>query len=108
MRINHHPYCWPISKEDPLGLYYGTIPRGYCIVIFRRTPPHHGYKFLARSAICGLDKEESPDGIYLAYFPFGLKIERPETTPYHEKLLELDLVTNVLTKVNILLATLSV
>ena len=34
---------------------------------------------------CGLDKEESPDGIYIAYFPFGLTIERPQMLPYHKK-----------------------
>jgi hypothetical protein len=34
---------------------------------------------------CGLDKEISPDGTYLTYFPFGLMIERPQMPPYLEK-----------------------
>ena len=34
----------------------------------------------------GLDKEISPDGTYLTYFPFGLMIERPRMAAYHNKL----------------------
>ena len=36
----------------------------------------------------GLDKEIAPDGTYLAYFPFGARIERSRMTPYHKKLKE--------------------
>ena len=35
----------------------------------------------------GLDKEITPDGTYLTYFPFGVMIERSRMTPYHKKFL---------------------
>ena len=41
--------------------------------------------FLSEGVRLGLDKEIAPDGTYLAYFPFGARIERSRMTPYREK-----------------------
>ena len=42
--------------------------------------------FLSEGVRLGLDKEITPDGTYLTYFPFGVMIERSRMTPYHKKL----------------------
>ena len=40
--------------------------------------------FLSEGVRLGLDKEIAPDGTYLAYFPFGARIERSRMAPSRE------------------------
>ena len=48
-------------------------------VASKKTFPSAIPNFLSEGIRFGLDKEIAPDGTYLAYFPFGLMIERSST-----------------------------
>ena len=43
------------------------------------------HSLLSKGVRCGLDKEFGLDGTYLTYFPFSPTIERPQMTPFHNK-----------------------
>jgi hypothetical protein len=59
-------------KRSPLGIvpYYSL--RGLALGFFDGRPHITGTNFSSEETRCGLEKEESPDGTYYAYFPFGL------------------------------------
>ena len=75
--------------------------------MFRMTCPHYP-NFSAEWCRCVADMKKPRMGSTIAYIPFGALIEAAQMRHYHEKLLQLDLVANILTKINIGLATLCV
>jgi hypothetical protein len=60
------------------------------VVVAMTLPNNHHNNLLLEVVRLGLDKEISPDGTYLTYFPFGLMIERPRMATYHDKYLLLE------------------
>jgi hypothetical protein len=58
---------------------------GGVVVALTQDYYHHYPNLLLEVVRLGLDKEISPDGTYLTYFPFELMIERPRMAAYHNK-----------------------
>ena len=83
-------FCWSSladsSRAVPSKIRYNilSVPRGTLFFVGMRVyyrekdfQEREG-NFLSEGSRCGLDKEISPNGTYVKYYPSGLTIERPQ------------------------------